>query len=130
MPTDVGGRVVLRLVVWGLWVIALAAIPSPRAAGTVEGVRSYVESVDLLNKLSATSVQGNSQACRRCHAVVARKKRQRARRGTRLAWGLVYENVADEKAGFIEATMTTGFQAHAELIRSSCPKTNAAKTVD
>ncbi|HWX20889.1 MAG TPA: hypothetical protein VN578_13400 [Candidatus Binatia bacterium] len=92
-----------------IWVVAIAGYALARHAKmTAEKVKAYVESVEL-SKLSGDT---RAKAIRRLEEMLnglSPEERQKARL-ERLAWSWLREMSEEEKAGFIEATMPTGFK--------------------
>jgi hypothetical protein len=115
-------------VVIGLWAVALSgyAIAKSRRV-TVERVRAYVESVDL-SKLSGAQ---RADAIRRLAEMLnalSLEERQKARL-ERLSWSWLKEMSEDEKAGFVEATMPTGFKQMLTAFEQ-LPEDKRRKTID
>src|SRR5579872_5437204 len=116
------------LVVLGVWVLALSGYTiTKNRRVTVERVRAYVESVDL-SKLSADE---RAQAIRKLADMLnalSLEERQRARL-ERLSWGWFSQMTENEKAGFIDSTMPTGFK---QMLSSfeQLPEDKRRKTVD
>ncbi len=116
------------LIILGLWAVALAgySIAKHRQA-TVERVKAYIQSVDL-SKLSGDD---RARAIRKLADLLnalSLEERQKARL-ERLSWAWFSEMTEDEKAGFIEATMPTGFK---QMLTSfeQLPEDKRRKTVD
>jgi hypothetical protein len=116
------------LVVLGVWVLALTGYTFAKSRKvTVERVRAYVESVDL-SKLSAVD---RAKAIRKLADMLnalSLEERQRARL-ERLSWEWFGQMSEEEKAGFIDATMPTGFK---QMLSSfeQLPEEKRRKTVD
>jgi hypothetical protein len=97
------------LTVAGVWLIAVVGyslLKNSRA--TVEKVKTYVSGTDL----SRLSGEERARAIRRLEDMLnslSMEERQRARL-ERLAWGWFNDMSEEEKTGFIEATMPTGFK--------------------
>src|SRR5271165_1909586 len=87
------------LVVLGLWVVALTgySIAKNRRV-TVEGVRAYVQSVDL-NKLSGSERAKAIRKLAEMLNALSLEERQKAQL-ERLSWGWFDKMSEDEKAGF------------------------------
>jgi hypothetical protein len=119
---------VFGLAVLGLWAVALTGYSIAKGHRvTVEGVRAYVESVDL-SKLSASE---RAKAIRKLADMLnalSLEERQKARI-ERLSWAWFGEMTEEEKSGFIEATMPTGFK---QMLSSfeQLPEEKRRKTVD
>ena len=116
------------LVVLGIWAVALAGYSvAKNRRVTVERVKSYVQSVDL-GKLSGNE---RARAIRRLAEMLnalSIEERQKARL-ERLSWSWLGQMTEDEKTGFIEATMPTGFK---QMLASfeQLPEDKRRKTVD
>ena len=116
------------LVVLGLWALALTGYSiAKNHRVTVETIRAYVQSVDL-NRLSAAD---RAKAIRKLADMLnalSIEERQKARL-ERLSWSWFSQMTEDEKAGFIEATMPTGFK---QMLASfeQLPEEKRRKTVD
>ena len=120
--------VLSALVVLGLWTLALAgySIAKNRRV-TVERVRAYVESIDL-SKLSGDA---RARAIRKLADMLnalSLEQRQKARL-ERLSWSWFSQMTEDEKSGFIEATMPTGFKQMLTAFEQ-LPEDKRRKTVD
>src|SRR5438552_3606066 len=116
------------LAVAALWVLALVGYSfAKNSRVTAEKVRQYAESVDL-RKLSGAA---RAQAIRKLEAMLnalSIEERQKAR-FQRLAWSWLDEMTEEEKAGFIEATMPTGFKQMLAAFEQ-LPEEKRRKTVD
>jgi hypothetical protein len=122
-PVMVSGLLVLAL-----WALALAGYSIAKSRrSTVERVKAYVQSVDL-GKLSADE---RARAIRKLADMLnalSVEERQKARL-ERLSWSWFDQMTEDEKGGFIEATMPTGFK---QMLASfeQLPEDKRRKTVD
>jgi hypothetical protein len=116
------------LVVLGLWIVALTGYSiAKNHRVNVEGIRAYVQSVDLA-KLSAPE---RAKAIRKLADMLnslSLEERQKARL-ERLSWAWFGEMTEEEKSGFIEATMPTGFK---QMLTSfeQLPEDKRRKTID
>jgi hypothetical protein len=120
--------VLSALVVLGLWTLALAGYSfAKNRRVTVERVRAYVESVDL-SKLSGDA---RARAIRKLADMLntlSIEQRQKARL-ERLSWSWFSQMTEDEKSGFIEVTMPTGFKQMLTAFEQ-LPEDKRRKTVD
>jgi hypothetical protein len=116
------------LVVLGLWALVLTGYSIAKAHRvTVESVRAYIQSVDL-SRLSAAD---RAKAIRKLAAMLnalSLEERQKARL-ERLSWSWLGQMTEEEKAGFIEATMPTGFKQMLTAFEQ-LPEDKRRKTVD
>jgi hypothetical protein len=119
---------VFGLVILSVWMLALAgySIVKNRRV-TVERIRAYVESVDL-SKLSAND---RAKAIRKLADMLnalSIEERQKARL-ERLTLSWFGQMTEEEKAGFIDATMPTGFK---QMLTSfeQLPEDKRRKTID
>lgn len=116
------------LVVVVLWAVVLTGYSIAKAHRvTVESIRAYVESVDL-NKLSGGE---RAKAIRKLADMLnalSVEERQKARM-ERLAWAWFNEMSEQEKAGFIDATMPTGFKQMLTAFEQ-LPEDKRRKTID
>lgn len=116
------------LAVLVIWVAALAGYTMAKNARlTAEKVRAYAESVDL-SKLSGDA---RGRAIRRLADMLnalSLEERRRARL-ERVAWSWFGQMTEQEKSGFIEATMPTGFK---QMLASfeQLPEDKRRKTID
>ncbi len=116
------------LVVIGLWALALTGYSIAKGHRvTVEAVRAYVQSVDL-NKLSGPERARAIKKLADMLNALSLQERQRARL-ERLSWSWLNEMTEEEKAGFIEATMPTGFKQMLTAFEQ-LPEDKRRKTVD
>jgi len=111
-----------------LWVLALVGYSvAKNSRMTAEKVRQYLESVDL-SKLSGSA---RTQALRKLGDMLnalSTEERQKARL-QRLPWGWLNQMTEEEKAGFIDATMPTGFKQMLTAFEQ-LPEEKRRKTVD
>ena len=116
------------LAVIGLWVLALTgySIAQNRRV-TAERVKAYVESFDLA-KLSGTDRANAISRLEQMLNALSPEERQKAR-FQRLAWSWFIAMTEDEKAGFIDATMPTGFKQMLTAFEQ-LPEDKRRKTVD
>jgi hypothetical protein len=111
-----------------LWAVALAGYTIARNRRvTVDKVRSYVQSVDL----SQLSGQDRAQAIRKLEDMLnalSFEDRQKTRL-ERLSWEWFGQMTEEEKSGFVEATLPTGFK---QMLASfeQLPEEKRHKTVD
>lgn len=116
------------LVVLVLWALALTGYSIAKAHRvTVESVRAYIESVDL-GKLSGTD---RAKAIRRLADMLnalSLEERQKTRL-ERLTWAWFNQMTEQEKAGFIDATMPTGFKQMLTAFEQ-LPEDKRRKTID
>jgi len=116
------------LLVLGVWVVALIGYSITKGRQpTVERVSEYVESIDL----SRLSAQERAKAiCKLADMLNALsiEDRQKARL-ERLSWAWFDQMTEEEKAGFIDSTMPTGFK---QMLASfeQLPEDKRRKTVD
>ena len=113
------------VVIWGLAMAGYTIAKNARM--TAEKVRAYAESVDL-SKLSGDA---RARAIRRLEEMLnglSVEERRRARL-ERLTWGWFAQMTEEEKAGFIDATMPTGFK---QMLASfeQLPDDKRRKTID
>lgn len=116
------------LVVLAVWVIALSgySIAKNRRV-TVERVRNYVQLVDLSRLSAAERAKAIRKLADMLNAL-SLEDRQKARL-ERLSWEWFGQMTEEEKAGFIDATMPTGFK---QMLASfeQLPEDKRRKTVD
>ena len=116
------------LVVLAVWVVALSgySIAKNRRV-TVERVRNYVQSVDLSRLSAAERAKAIRKLADMLNAL-SLEDRQKARL-ERLSWEWFGQMTEEEKAGFIDATMPTGFK---QMLTSfeQLPEDKRRKTVD
>jgi hypothetical protein len=93
-------------VVWGIALTGYHIAKNSKV--TAEKVRAYIDSVDL-SKLSSSA---RADAIRRLEEMLNRlsPEERRRLRAARMAGRWFDEMTEDEKAGFLEATMPTGFK--------------------
>src|SRR5258708_10200807 len=97
------------LIVLGIWAFALVGYSIAKSRRvTIERVRAYVESVELSRLTRDARAKAIKKLADMLNALSI-EDRQRARLG-RLSWAWFGQMTEDEKAGFIEATMPTGFK--------------------
>ena len=119
---------VCGLVVLGLWTLALTGYSIAKSQRvTVERIRAYVQSVNL-SKLAGPE---RAKAIRNLADMLnslSIEERQKARM-ERLNWAWLGEMTQEEKSGFIDATMPTGFK---QMLASfeQLPEDRRRKTVD
>lgn len=116
------------LVVLSVWAIALTGYTIAKSRRvTVERVRAYVESVDLTKLSAAERAKAIRKLADMLNALSV-EERQRARL-ERLSLGWFSQMTEEEKAGFIDATMPTGFK---QMLSSfeQLPEEKRRKTVD
>jgi hypothetical protein len=119
---------VCGLVVLGLWTLALTGYSIAKSQRvTVERIRAYVQSVNL-SKLAGPE---RAKAIRKLADMLnslSIEERQKARM-ERLNWAWLGEMTQEEKSGFIDATMPTGFK---QMLASfeQLPEDRRRKTVD
>src|SRR5712671_3316327 len=97
------------LAMLGIWAVAIAGFRIARNAKvTADSVRAYVEKTDL-SKLRG---EERAKALRKLADMLNRLsiEERRQARMERLVAGWFNEMTEEEKAGFIEATMPTGFK--------------------
>jgi hypothetical protein len=119
---------VTSLIVLSLWAIALTGYSIAKSRHvTFETVKAYVSSTDL-SKLSGSERSAAIRKLADMLNALSIEERQKARL-ERLAWGWFGQMTEDEKAGFIEATMPTGFK---QMLASfeQLPEDKRRKTVD
>ena len=116
------------LVVLAVWVVALSgySIAKNRRV-TVERVRNYVQSVDLSRLSAAERAKAIRKLADMLNAL-SLEDRQKARL-EQLSWEWFGQMTEQEKAGFIDATMPTGFK---QMLASfeQLPEDKRRKTVD
>jgi hypothetical protein len=118
----------LLLAVVAVWALALSgyAIAKSRRV-TIEKIRAYVQSVDLHALSGAERAKAIHKLADMLNALSV-EERQRARL-ERLTWDWFAQMTDDEKAGFIDQTMPTGFK---QMLSSfeQLPEDKRRKTVD
>lgn len=116
------------LVVLVLWALVLSGYSIAKAHRvTVESIRAYVESVDL-SRLSAGE---RAKAIRKLADLLnalSIEERQKAQL-ERLTWPWFNQMSEQEKAGFIDATMPTGFKQMLTAFEQ-LPEDKRRKTID
>jgi hypothetical protein len=101
--------VVMGVAICAIWIVAVVGYRIARNAKmTADKVKAYAESVDI-NKLSGAARAKAIQDLERMLNSLSVEERQKAR-FERAARSWFDEMTEDEKAGFIEATMPTGFK--------------------
>jgi hypothetical protein len=97
------------LAVCGIWLVALAGYRIARnATMTAEKVKAYAESVDI-SKLSASArAKAIRELADKLNALSLEERRKAQLE--RQAWSWFDRMTEEEKAGFLEATMPTGFK--------------------
>jgi hypothetical protein len=92
-----------------IWLVAMAGYTLARNSRvTAEKVKTYADSVDLA-KLSAADRAKAIQKLAAMLNALSLEERRKARL-ERASWNWLSQMTEDEKAGFIEATMPTGFK--------------------
>jgi len=116
------------LAVLTIWAMAVAGYQfAKNARVTAEKVKGYVESVDL-SKLSGDA---RAKAIRKLADMLnalSLDERRKARLD-RLTWGWLEQMSEEEKAGFIEATMPTGFKQMLDAFEQ-LPEDKRRKSID
>ncbi len=116
------------LVVLGLWVLALTGYSVAKAHRvTIDGVKAYIQSVDLRSLSGDERARAIRKLADMLNAL-SLEERQKARL-ERLSWSWFSQMTEDEKAGFIEATMPTGFKQMLTAFEQ-LPEDKRRKTVD
>jgi len=114
--------------VLGVWVFAIAGYTiAKHSQVTAEKVKAYIESVDP-SKLSG---EARARAIRRLADMLnalSIEDRQKARL-EHLTWSWLAQMTEEEKAGFIEATMPTGFKQMLAAFEQ-LPEDKRRKSVD
>jgi hypothetical protein len=115
-------------VVLGLWVLAVTGYSIAKSRRvTVERVRAYIESTNL----AALSAADRAKAIAKLEELLnglSPEERQKARL-QRLAWSWFSQMTEEEKSGFIEATMPSGFKQMLTAFEQ-LPEEKRRKTVD
>jgi hypothetical protein len=119
---------VSAVVVVALWALALLGYSLARNARvTADKVRQYVESVSL-DKLSANDrAQALKKLAKMINALPFEERRKA--RLERLAWGWFDQMTEPERAGFIDATMPSGFKQMLTAFEQ-LPEDKRKKTID
>jgi hypothetical protein len=97
------------LAIVGIWLVAWTGYRiAKNSKMTAEKIAAYLQSTDL-SKLSGAARTRAIQRLADMLNALSPEERQRARL-ERLAWGWFDQMTEEERAGFIEATMPTGFK--------------------
>lgn len=97
------------LLVLGLWAVALTGYSIAKAHRvSLEGLRAYVESTDLTKLSTADRATAIRKLADMLNAL-SMEERQKARL-QHLSWSWFSQMTEEERAGFIDATMPTGFK--------------------
>jgi len=95
--------------VCAIWLVALAGYRIAKSAKmTAEKVRAFAESVDISKLSGAARAKAIRDLEDKLNAL-SLEERRRARL-ERVSWGWFDQMTEEEKAGFIDATMPTGFK--------------------
>ena len=114
--------------VLAVWVLALAGYTvAKHSRVTTEKVKAYVESVDLSKLSGDARARAISKLADMLNAL-SMEDRQKARL-ERSTWTWFGQMTEDEKAGFIDATMPTGFKQMLAAFEQ-LPEEKRRKTVD
>ena len=97
------------LAVCGIWLVAMAGYRIARNAKmTAEKVKAYAESVDISKLSGEARAKAIRDLADKLNALSMDERRKA--RLERITWTWFDRMTEDEKAGFIEATMPTGFK--------------------
>ncbi len=116
------------LVVVGLWAVALTGYSIAKSRRvTVEGIRAYVLSVDF-GRLAGTERANAIRKLAGMLNALSLEERQKAQL-EHVSWDWFAQMTEDEKGGFVEATMPTGFK---QMLTSfeQMPEDKRRKTID
>src|SRR5208283_2122454 len=116
------------LAVCAIWLVALAGYRiAKNAKMTAEKVRAYAESVDISKLSGAARAKAIRELEDKLNAL-SLEERRRARL-ERISWAWFGQMTEEEKAGFIDATMPTGFK---QMLTSfeQLPEDKRRKTID
>ena len=114
--------------VCAIWLVALAGYRIARNAKmTAEKVRAYAESVDISKLSGAARAKAIRDLADKLNAL-SLEERRRARL-ERISWAWFDRMTEEEKAGFIDATMPTGFK---QMLTSfeQLPEEKRRKSID
>src|SRR2546426_11692191 len=97
------------LAVLMIWIVALAGYRlAKNSTMTAEKLRAYVEEVDLSKLSGSARARAIQDLAARLNALPLEERRQARMEGIARPWFEVMTE--DEKSGFIEATMPSGFK--------------------
>ncbi len=116
------------LAVCAIWLVALAGYRiAKNAKMTAEKVRAYAESVDISKLSGAARAKAIRELEDKLNAL-SLEERRRARL-ERISWAWFGQMTEEEKAGFIDATMPTGFK---QMLTSfeQLPEEKRRKSID
>jgi hypothetical protein len=99
----------IAAVICAIWVVALAGYRiAKNAKMTAEKVRVYAESVDISKLTGAARAKAIRDLADKLNALPLEERRRA--RFERVSWTWFDRMTEEEKAGFIDATMPTGFK--------------------
>jgi hypothetical protein len=114
--------------VCAIWLVALAGYRiAKNARMTAERVRAYAESVDISKLSGAARAKAIRDLADKLNALSLEERRKA--RLERVSWGWFDRMTEEEKAGFIDATMPTGFK---QMLTSfeQLPEEKRRKSID
>jgi len=116
------------LAVLAVWAVAVIGYHfAKNARMTADKVKAYIASVDLSKLSSDARAKAIRQLADMLNALSLDERRKA--RLDRLTWGWLNQMSEDEKAGFIEATMPTGFKQMLDSFEQ-LPEDKRRKTID
>jgi hypothetical protein len=114
--------------VCAIWLVALAGYRMARNAKmTAEKVKAYAESVDISKLSGAARAKAILELAAKLNALSLEERRKA--RIEREAWSWFDRMTEEEKAGFLEATMPTGYKQMLTAFEQ-LPEDKRRKTID